>query len=279
MGGYLAKRWPYRLAPYFNYEYAGVAVVNDSLVDYKKQATPAMAEYIASVQPSLGLNTTFVGGNYSFHHSEPQVDKDVETYGSFCVTRLGQAVKASEAEAGHLGFSVERTKNVLIVVAAAGVGACVAFTGIIGFVGLVVPHLVRLWIGPDHRWLLPGSALLGAIILTLADTIARYHRRAGRTPHRCAYRRVRRAIILVYAPAPASQGSVELRCPIRCCAPKDTCKVGVNSLVTDVNFALGAREVVAVLGPNGAGKSTLLKLLCGQLRPTTGSVSFDGKSI
>ena len=108
-----------------------------------------------------------------FTNSEPQVDKDVETYGSFCVTRLGQAVKASEAEAGHLGFSVERTKNVLIVIAAAGVGACVAFTGIIGFVGLVVPHLVRLWIGPDHRWLLPGSALLGAIILTLADTIAR----------------------------------------------------------------------------------------------------------
>jgi iron complex transport system permease protein len=83
------------------------------------------------------------------------------------------ALALGEAEAGHLGFSVERTKNVLIVVAAAGVGACVAFTGIIGFVGLVVPHLVRLWIGPDHRWLLPGSALLGAIILTLADTIAR----------------------------------------------------------------------------------------------------------
>ena len=48
-----------------------------------------------------------------------------------------------------------------------------AFTGMIGFVGLVVPHLVRLWIGPDHRWLLPGSALLGASLLTIADTIAR----------------------------------------------------------------------------------------------------------
>ncbi len=54
-----------------------------------------------------------------------------------------------------------------------GVGVCVAFTGMIGFVGLVVPHLVRLWIGPDDRWLLPGSALLGAFILTLADTFAR----------------------------------------------------------------------------------------------------------
>ena len=95
LGGYLAKRWPYRLAPYFNYQYSGVAVVNDSLVDFRRQTTPAMSEYVASVQPSLGLNTTFVGGNYSFHHSEPQVDEDLQTYGSFCVTRLGQAVKAS----------------------------------------------------------------------------------------------------------------------------------------------------------------------------------------
>jgi type II secretory pathway pseudopilin PulG len=95
LGGYLAKRWPYRLAPYFNYEYPGVAVVNDSLADFRKQTTPAMSEYVASVQPSLGLNTTFVGGNYSFHHAEPQVNEDAQSYGSFCVTRLGQAVKSS----------------------------------------------------------------------------------------------------------------------------------------------------------------------------------------
>ncbi|MFZ0711357.1 MAG: iron ABC transporter permease [Terrimicrobiaceae bacterium] len=86
---------------------------------------------------------------------------------------LLNALALGEAEAGHLGFSVERAKKHLIIVIAAGVGACVAFTGRIGFIGLVVPHLVRLWIGPDHRWLLPGSALLGAILLTAADTIAR----------------------------------------------------------------------------------------------------------
>lgn len=83
------------------------------------------------------------------------------------------ALALGEAEAGHLGYSATNTKRLLIVVTAAGVGACVAFTGMIGFVGLVVPHLVRLWIGPDHRWLLPGSALLGAALLTIADTIAR----------------------------------------------------------------------------------------------------------
>lgn len=83
------------------------------------------------------------------------------------------ALALGEAEAGHLGFPVESMKRLMIVAAAAGVGACVALTGMIGFVGLVVPHLVRLWIGPDHRWLLPGSALLGAILLVLADTAAR----------------------------------------------------------------------------------------------------------
>lgn len=83
------------------------------------------------------------------------------------------AVALGEAEAGHLGFSVEKIKTLLVVLTAAGVGASVAFTGIILFVGLVVPHLMRSIIGPDHRWLIPGSALLGAIVLIGSDTIAR----------------------------------------------------------------------------------------------------------
>ncbi len=48
-----------------------------------------------------------------------------------------------------------------------------AFTGVISFIGLVVPHMIRLWIGPDHRWLVPLSAIAGAVILSVADTIAR----------------------------------------------------------------------------------------------------------
>ncbi len=86
---------------------------------------------------------------------------------------LLNALALGEAEAAHLGFSIERSKRLLILLTAAGVGTCVAFTGMIGFVGLVVPHLVRLWIGPDHRWLLPASALLGGILLLVADTVAR----------------------------------------------------------------------------------------------------------
>ncbi|MDO0563972.1 iron chelate uptake ABC transporter family permease subunit, partial [Escherichia coli] len=53
------------------------------------------------------------------------------------------------------------------------VASAVAISGIIGFIGLVVPHLMRMWLGPDHRGLVPGSLLCGAMLLLLADTLAR----------------------------------------------------------------------------------------------------------
>lgn len=83
------------------------------------------------------------------------------------------ALLLGEAEAGHLGFSVETVKTAVILLVALGVGACVALGGIIGFVGLVVPHLLRLRFGPDHRIVLPGSALLGASLLLTSDGLAR----------------------------------------------------------------------------------------------------------
>lgn len=86
---------------------------------------------------------------------------------------LLNALLMGEAVAGHLGFAVQRGKRWLIVAAALMVGAGVAIAGMIGFIGLVVPHLLRLLMGPDHKALLPGSALLGAALLLLADTIAR----------------------------------------------------------------------------------------------------------
>jgi iron complex transport system permease protein len=78
-----------------------------------------------------------------------------------------------EAEAFHLGIDVERTKRAAVVATAASVGAAVAVAGVIGFVGIVVPHIVRLLAGPDHRVVLPGSALLGAVLMLVADIIAR----------------------------------------------------------------------------------------------------------
>ncbi len=89
------------------------------------------------------------------------------------LSRPLNALLLGEAEAFHLGVNVERAKRQAVVLTALGVGAAVAVCGVIGFVGLVVPHLVRLVAGPDHRVLLPASALLGALLLLLADVFAR----------------------------------------------------------------------------------------------------------
>ncbi len=78
-----------------------------------------------------------------------------------------------ESEAAQLGVNVSVLKRWIIVLCAASVGAGVAVSGMIGFVGLVVPHIVRLFISADHRVLLPGSAILGAVLLVFSDLLAR----------------------------------------------------------------------------------------------------------
>ena len=78
-----------------------------------------------------------------------------------------------DAEAQHLGVDVELLKKRNILIASVMVGVSVAFCGMIGFVGLVTPHLVRLIIGPNHKYLIPGSAILGAILLGFSDLISK----------------------------------------------------------------------------------------------------------
>lgn len=78
-----------------------------------------------------------------------------------------------ESEARYLGIDVERTKTGIVLMVAIAVGTSVALAGTIAFVGLVVPHIIRLLIGPDHRYLLPASAIAGALLLISADIIAR----------------------------------------------------------------------------------------------------------
>lgn len=83
------------------------------------------------------------------------------------------AIALGEAQAALLGVNVERVKRGAIIVTVMAVGAVTATTGIIGFVGLIAPHWVRLVAGPDHRVVLPASALLGAALVLGADAAAR----------------------------------------------------------------------------------------------------------
>ncbi|MEL6341716.1 MAG: iron ABC transporter permease [Myxococcota bacterium] len=92
---------------------------------------------------------------------------------SMPLSRSLNALLLGEEEARYLGISIVQLKRAAIGLAAMMVGVSVALTGMIGFVGLVVPHLMRLWLGPDHRGVLPGAALLGAGLLVTADLAAR----------------------------------------------------------------------------------------------------------
>ncbi|HBD36661.1 MAG TPA: iron ABC transporter, partial [Cupriavidus sp.] len=81
--------------------------------------------------------------------------------------RAMNALLLGEREAQHIGFDLKQLRRRLIVLTALLVGPIVAVTGTISFVGLVVPHLIRLALGADHRWLLPNTLAGGAIALTL----------------------------------------------------------------------------------------------------------------
>lgn len=83
------------------------------------------------------------------------------------------ALLLGEEEAAALGVRVEKLKRNLFVLSSLLVGAAVSVSGLIGFVGLVAPHLCRLLMGPDHRWLIPASAVAGAGLLVLADLVSR----------------------------------------------------------------------------------------------------------
>jgi len=93
--------------------------------------------------------------------------------GALAMARRLDMLALGDRAARHLGVDVERLRLLAIVLVTLLVASGVAFAGIIAFVGLVVPHLVRMLIGPSHRTLVPASALGGALVLSTADAVAR----------------------------------------------------------------------------------------------------------
>lgn len=92
------------------------------------------------------------------------------------IWRLATALnllQLGEEEAHYLGVDVGNVQRILLLCSALLVAAAVAVSGVIGFIGLVVPHLMRMWLGSDHRAVIPGSVLAGAFLLLIADTAAR----------------------------------------------------------------------------------------------------------
>jgi cobalamin transport system permease protein len=92
---------------------------------------------------------------------------------SWMLSRELNALTQGEETAFHLGIEVESVKKILFAAASAMTAASVAVAGMIGFVGLVIPHLMRMIVGPDHRYLIPAATLGGASVLILTDAAAR----------------------------------------------------------------------------------------------------------
>lgn len=94
----------------------------------------------------------------------------------FVIWRLAGALnllQLGDEEAHYLGVDVRIVQRILLLCSALLVASAVAVSGVIGFIGLVVPHLMRMWLGSDHRAVIPGSVLSGAFLLLIADTLAR----------------------------------------------------------------------------------------------------------
>lgn len=87
--------------------------------------------------------------------------------------RLLDVLLLGEAVAGHLGFEMKHARPLLIVLVALLVGVAVSMTGIIGFIGLMAPHIARMLVGPGHRLMMPAAALVGALLLVVGDMTAR----------------------------------------------------------------------------------------------------------
>ncbi len=132
--------------------------------------------YISSEQQLRDITFWTLGGLSGSSWAKLAVSGPIMMLVIIAVPVLGRGLNAivlGEAEAFHLGVSVQRMKRLAIFLVALATGAAVATSGVIGFVGIVVPHLLRLGMGADHRPLLPACALLGAILLLLADMAAR----------------------------------------------------------------------------------------------------------
>src|SRR5260370_620712 len=198
---------------------------------------------------------------------------------------------AGEKEAMHLGVDVPRVRLVVYIAASFLTGLAVSVSGSIGYVGLIVPHLMRLIFGSDHRTLLPTAAIGGATAVVFADTL--HHRRSQRT---CRWRRDRRCgRPALHLPPPQEARMSAASSHARHLAEAGRLTNEVRLSVEQVSYAHSANpaqaplftleatsfqaspgEIVAILGPNASGKSTRLKLISGALAPLSGRILLDG---
>ncbi len=176
IGGVIAVLFVYRLASSGNGTSVATMLLAGIAITALAGALGSLLEFFADNEMLRRISLWKMGGLDGASYPRLLVASTVTCAVLIALPRYATALNAlllGESEARHLGIDVDRVKIALIVWVAIGVGTSVAMVGTIAFVGLVVPHIVRMLIGPNHLFLLPASALAGAILLLIADTLSR----------------------------------------------------------------------------------------------------------
>tara|TARA_R110001592_G_scaffold363248_4_gene682246 strand:- start:106300 stop:107382 length:1083 start_codon:yes stop_codon:yes gene_type:complete len=175
-GGAVAVVFVYRLATSSNGTSVATMLLAGIAITALAGALGSLLEFYADNAMLRRISLWKMGGMDGANYPRLLVATVVGTVLLLTLPRYSSALNAlllGESEARHLGVNVDSAKVALITWVALGVGTSVALVGTIAFVGLVVPHIVRMLVGPDHKVLLPASALAGAILLVVADTLSR----------------------------------------------------------------------------------------------------------
>ena len=217
----------------------------------------------------------------------------------FVNSRALNLMMTGERDAFALGVETNRVRWIVFITASLLTAAAVSTSGAIGYVGLVVPHLVRLASGTDNRLVIPASAFAGALLVLLADTTARTAIAPRELPTG-AITALIGAPVLVYlllGKWKGRRGEIGTRgngdlgatgfalMNLTVAAGQNLLRLENVSfgysqqILSDINLKINAGEVVALLGQNGAGKSTLLNLAAGKLQPNSGSVLYEEKNL
>ncbi len=176
IGGVLAVLFVYRLATTSSGTSVATMLLAGIAITALAGACSSLLEFFADNTLLRRISLWKMGGLDGAGAAELWLGFGVTAALCLAIPRYADALNAlllGESEARHLGIDVARTKLALVLLVAVGVGTSVALVGTIAFVGLVVPHIVRLLIGPRHQALLPCSALAGALLLVVADTVSR----------------------------------------------------------------------------------------------------------
>lgn len=175
-GATLATFWVYRLANIGGRTHVSTLLLGGLAINAMAGATVGLILYLSNAEALRRFTFWTLGSLHTVGWNEIRLMVPLTLFPLILLLRQRRALNAfalGEAEAYHLGFATQRIKRTIIILCAVMVGCSVAFCGLIGFVGLIVPHVARLIWGPDYRRLIPAATLLGGLLMMGADLLAR----------------------------------------------------------------------------------------------------------